>query len=264
TLCQLRAVGKTVMAVAASACATPTGAFDRLTDIADVCRRHGVWLHTDAAHGGGVLMSRRHRHLLAGLECSDSAVWDAHKMLFVPALCAAVLYRHGDVRFQTFRQDAPYLFNPSDPGAAVYDSGTFTFECTKRSTGFGLWGLWSLFGESLFEDLVDRTFSLAATLYALLENAEDFVPFGRPEANIVVFRHVPQHLRDASPETQNDFQKHLRRSLVQSGKFYIVQTTLDDIVWLRAVVMNPLTTPTDLSELLDTLRTVGDNDRRNT
>ncbi len=141
---RLTADGCRVMAVSACACATPTGAFDRLEEIADICRKHSVWLHVDAAHGGGLLMSRRYRARLAGIERADSVVWDAHKMLFVPALCAAVLYRNHEHRFETFRQNAPYLFDPSMPGMADIDSGMRTVECTKRATGFGLWGLWSL------------------------------------------------------------------------------------------------------------------------
>ena len=86
-LASLRAQDQPIVAVSACSCATPTGAFDPLEEIAAVCRRHGVWLHVDAAHGGAALLSERHRHLLAGLDQADSVTWDAHKMLFVPA-CA--------------------------------------------------------------------------------------------------------------------------------------------------------------------------------
>ena len=132
-LARLRREQRTVLAVSACACATPTGAFDRLDQIAAVCRRHDVWLHVDAAHGGSALMSRRHRELLRGIDQADSVVWDAHKMLFVPALCAAVLYRSEKHRFETFRQSAPYLFDPAAPGLAEYDLGLRTVECTKRA-----------------------------------------------------------------------------------------------------------------------------------
>ena len=68
-------------------------------------------------------LSDRHRHLVAGLDRADSVVWDAHKMLFVPGLCAFVFYREKRRRFEAFRQDAPYLFDPAAPGLAEYDSG---------------------------------------------------------------------------------------------------------------------------------------------
>lgn len=202
-------------------------------------------------------MSKRYRHLLDGVDQADSVVWDAHKMMFVPALCAFVLYRDKRHRFETFRQDAPYLFDPSAPGMAEYDSGMLTLECTKRAAAYGLWGTWSLFGESLFEDLVDVTFDLGRLFYNKLLAAEDFVPLHEPQCNIVAFRHVPDSMKDAPPEVLGAFQRELRRRVIESGKFYIVQTNLGGCGALRVTIINPLTTEDDLNELLSTLRDVG-------
>jgi len=253
-LTELRSQGRTIMAVSACACSTPTGAFDPLEVIADICTKHRVWLHVDAAHGGGLLMSRRHRFRLAGIERADSVVWDAHKMLFVPALCAAVLYRNPEHRFETFRQNAPYLFDPSAPGMADIDCGMRTVECTKRATGFGLWGLWCLFGEQIFEQMVDRTIALARRFWELLTEASDFEPLHEPECNIVAFRYVPDLMRHASPEEMDLFQRDLRTRLIRSGEFYIVQTTLNGRAALRITVMNPTTTEDDLAELMQAIR----------
>lgn len=254
---QLRAQHRPVVAVVACACATPVGAFDPLADIAEVCRRHGVWMHVDAAHGGAACFSSRHRHLVAGLEQADSLIWDAHKMLFVPALCAFVFYRNKAHRFEAFRQDAPYLFDPSAPGLAEFDSGLKTLECTKRAATFGLWGTWALFGPQLFADLVDVTFELARRFYELLADAPDFQPLHEPQCNIVVFRHVPAELAEAPPDVLGRFQLDLRRELIQSGRFYIVPTRADGIGALRATIINPLTTAAHLRELLDVLRELG-------
>ena len=87
------------------------------------------------------MLSDRYRERVRGLERADSIVWDAHKMLFMPALCAFVFYRDRQHRFAAFEQDAPYLFDPTDPDIAEYDSGTQTIECTKRAAAFGLWGM---------------------------------------------------------------------------------------------------------------------------
>ncbi|MEZ5126786.1 MAG: pyridoxal-dependent decarboxylase [Thermoleophilia bacterium] len=256
-LARLRAEGRPVVAVVACACATPIGAFDPLEEIAAVCRKHGVWLHADAAHGGSALLSERHRHLLAGIEHADSVVWDAHKMLFVPGLCAFVLYRDRSRVFDTFRQDAPYLFDPAAPGLADYDSGVRSVECTKRAAAFGLWGVWSLFGRQLFGDMVDVTFALGRTLHAKLTAADDFVPLHEPQCNIVVFRHVPAALGNAPRERVGDFQLELRRRIIESGEFYIVPAKHDGTGALRVAIMNPLTTPEHLDRLLDALRRHG-------
>jgi L-2,4-diaminobutyrate decarboxylase len=256
-LTRLRAENRAIVAVTACACATPTGAFDPLEDIADVCAAHGVWLHVDAAHGGAAVLSERHRHLLAGLERADSVVWDAHKMLFVPSLCAFVFYRDARHRFEAFHQDAPYLFDPAAPGLAEYDSGMKTVECTKRAAAFGLWGVWTLFGRQLFADLVDVTFALGRTFYEKLRAAPDFVPLHEPQCNIAVFRHVPAALRGAGAEEIGDFQLELRRRVIESGEYYLVPAKYEGIGALRTTLINPLTTPAHLDGLLDTLRRQG-------
>jgi L-2,4-diaminobutyrate decarboxylase len=250
----LRKKGHPIVATVAAACATPIGAFDPLQAIADVCQRHEVWLHVDAAHGGSACFSRRYRHLVAGIDRCDSMIWDAHKMLFVPALCAFVFYRNAEQRFEAFQQSAPYLFDPSAPGIADYDSALKTVECTKRAAAFGLWGTWSLFGPQLFEDMVDVTFDMGRIFYEKLQAASDFEPLHEPQCNIVAFRYLPDALRHAQPETIGQFQRDLRRRLIKSGEFYLVQTTLEGMAALRVTIINPLTRPEHLDALLDALR----------
>ena len=253
----LRAANRPIVAVVACACSTPVGAFDPLDDVADVCQRYGVWLHVDAAHGGAACLSPRYRHLVAGLCRAHSLVWDAHKMLFAPALCAFVFYRNQAHKFEAFRQSAPYLFDPAAPGLAEFDSALRTVECTKRAAAFGLWGVWSLFGPQLFADLVDITFSMGRVFYEKLSAAPDFTPLHEPQCNIVVFRYVPAALRDAPQDVLGRFQFELRRRVIESGKFYIVSTTFDGVGALRVTIINPLTTPEDLDHLLDLLREMG-------
>jgi L-2,4-diaminobutyrate decarboxylase len=191
------------------------------------------------------------------LDRADSVVWDAHKMLIAPALCAFVFYRNSAHKFEAFRQDAPYLFDPSAPGMADFDSALRGVECTKRAAAFGLWGAWSLFGPGLFADLVDVTFGMGRIFYEKLSAAPDFVPLNEPECNIVVFRHVPEELRDAPAEVLGQFQLELRRKVIESGQFYIVSTKLDGVGALRVTIINPLTTPDHLDQLLDCLRETG-------
>ena len=258
-LAGFRRCNQPVVAVVACACATPIGAFDPLVEIGEVCQRYGVWLHVDAAHGGSALFSRTHRDLLKGLELADSVVWDAHKMMFVPALCAFVLYRDKSHRFETFRQEASYLFDPSAPGLAEYDVGLKTIECTKRATAFGLWGLWALFGPKLFEDLVDVTFDLGRIFYEKLKAAPDFEPLHVPQCNILAFRHLPKRLAGMPPEEVSQFQFELRRRLIESGSFYIVSGKIDGIGALRVSIMNPLTTADHFDQLLESIRAVAED-----
>jgi L-2,4-diaminobutyrate decarboxylase len=257
TLSDLRSRGVPVVAVSAAACATPIGAFDPLAEVAEVCRRHDVWLHVDAAHGGALAFSARHRHLLAGIHEADSVVCDAHKMMFMPALCAMLFYRDRDHRTAAFHQDAPYLFDPTAPHLTDYDSGIVNLECTKRAAAFGVWGVWSLFGPQLFGDMIEVTIELAREFYEMLKVSGDFEPLHEPQCNIVAFRYVPSELSDAPLEKIDAFQLRLRRAVVESGEFYLVQTRLDGRPVLRTTMMNPLTTQENLRGLLECLRRFG-------
>ena len=220
TLADLRSRGIPIVAVSAAACATPIGAFDPLEEIADVCRRHEVWLHVDAAHGGALAFSDRHRHLIAGIERADTVVCDAHKMMFMPALCAMLFYRNPAHRRAAFHQEAPYLFDPLVPELAEYDSGVANLECTKRAAAFGVWGVWSLFGPQIFADMVDVTIELAVQFHEMLAAADDFETLHEPQCNIVAFRYLPSELRNSKPEEVDLFQlrlaacgNHIRRIL---------------------------------------------------
>ncbi len=236
-----------VTAVVACACATPIGAFDPLEEIADICERFDVWLHVDAAHGAAAAFSHKYRHLVRGLERADSLICDAHKMMHVPALCAFVFYKQAAHRFAAFQQDAPYLFDPSAPGMAEYDCGLMTLECTKRAAALGVWGVWSAYGPGVFSDLIDVTFDLASEAWHLLQAQRNFdAPFP-PQCNIVVFRSVD---RVGNLSSQNELNREVRRRLIESGEYYISQTTLEGVAYLRMTLMNPLTTISTVTDML--------------
>jgi L-2,4-diaminobutyrate decarboxylase len=256
-LSKLRSNGTPIVAVSAAACATPIGAFDPIDDIANVCQRHDVWLHIDAAHGGALAFSDKHRHLLACIERADTVVCDAHKMMFMPALCAMLFYRNPEHRLAPFHQEAPYLFDPLVPELAEYDSGVANLECTKRAAAFGVWGVWSLLGPQIFADMVDVTIDTALRFYEMLEEAADFETLHVPECNIVAFRYLPASIREMAPEKIDEFQLRLRRLVIESGEFYLVQSRIDGRPVLRTTIMNPLTTPDDLRQLMDCLRRQG-------
>lgn len=52
----------------ATAGTTVLGAYDPLDEIADVCRKHRLWLHVDGAWGGSAAVSKKYRSLMKGIE----------------------------------------------------------------------------------------------------------------------------------------------------------------------------------------------------
>ncbi len=242
-------LGRQVVAVIGSACATPIGQFDPLREIGKICQSRGIWFHVDAAHGGGYLMSQRHRHLLDGVELADSVTWDAHKTMGVPALCTFLLFRRASDSFLAFKQDAPYLWEEGSP--VLYDSAVRTLECTKRPLVMGLWALWSVYGPEFFESLIDDLQRRTGQWFELLKQQKDFETPYEPECNILCFRYIPEGREE---RTLNDLQRAIRKRLMESGQFYITQTTLDGQVYLRTVVLNPSTEKHHFEELIQAIR----------
>lgn len=248
--------GLDVFAIVGSACSTPTGSFDDLAGIAALAQKHKLWFHVDGAHGASFLFSAQHRHLVAGIESADSIAWDAHKMLFVPALCTYLFYKNARHSWEAFSQDAPYLFDPDDPtGLAEFDGGLRTFECTKGALSLGLWGIWSLYGKDFIESLIDRAMSNTKALFEIIAGAADFETAHTPQCNILCFRYVPTG-RSLDPMDLSNMQQRIRNRLVTEGNWYITGTRLDGAYWLRVTLINPLTATEHLNGLLDAIRTI--------
>jgi L-2,4-diaminobutyrate decarboxylase len=247
---EARGQGRRVIGIVAAAGSTATGAYDPLDELADFAASTDLWLHVDAAHGGGAALSLGQRHKLRGIERADSVVWDAHKLLMMPALVTAVLYKRGEHAYSAFAQQASYLFADSAPDDHWWDLGTRTLECTKRMMAIELWCALRVHGEAWFGEVVDRLVVLAAALAAKVDAAPDFELALDPEANIVCYRHRgPAGDLDAH-------NRALRQRVVEDGRFYVVGTQLAQGYFLRSTIMNPLIEESDLDELLEHLRTL--------
>ncbi len=242
--------GRRVMAVVATAGVTATGAYDPLREIGEFCRERGLWFHVDGAHGASALASPRHRARLDGVDLADSLVWDFHKMLFMPALATAVLFRDGRRAHTVFEQDASYLYH-AEAGDARYDLGHRTFETTKRVLALPLWLALQTYGVERVVAPLERTCAVAAWLAERLGREGDLEVPAAPESNIVCFRVRRPGLAGSALDA---FQEAVRRRLARSGDYYLSQARLPGGVHLRATLMNPMTTEADLEGLPAALR----------
>ncbi len=164
--------GRRPFALVANACSTAVGIYDPLSEIGVACRERGVWLHVDGAHGASALVSPVLRHLLSGIELADSVVWDAHKLMCTPTLCAAVLVKDARTLDAAFEQEASYLFHDKEqPG---FDFIHRTVECTKAGLGLRFFAVLAALGERGLADYVERQFALAADAYRYISRAARF------------------------------------------------------------------------------------------
>jgi len=246
------AEGMQPFVVVATAGCTPTGSIDPLEEIGAFCRAHALWFHVDGAHGASALMSEQHRAALDGIALADSVVWDGHKLLYMPAAVSAVLFRKPQHSYAAFAQQASYLFQGNTAEDEAYNTSYRTLECTKRMMGLKLWAAFSLYGTEKLGGLVAHVFQTARWLGDIIRDADDFELLMPPQTNIVCFRHLLQTVLDS--DAMNAHQARLRLELVHSGAFHLTQARIHGHIWLRATVMNPLTTRTDLDALLVSLR----------
>ena len=245
------AQGRKVIAVVASAGSTSTGAFDPLDAVADFCAAHDLWLHVDGAHGASAVLSPTHGPRLKGVSRADSIVWDAHKMMLMPALVTAVLFRDGKRSYQAFAQEASYLFDGRPLEEEWFNGANRTLECTKLMMGMKLYVALALHGPEFFADYVDGMFGLSSRFAERIASSPDFELAVRPDCNIVCFRHLRPGLAGLRLD---ELQDAVRGALVREGSFYLVKTRLPAGVFLRVTIINPFTRDQDLAELLDAVR----------
>lgn len=243
--------GARVFAMAASACNTPTGSFDPIDAVADVCQKKGLWLHADGAHGASVVLSERYTHLVRGIERADSVTWDAHKMLMMPSLVTGVLFKCGDAACETYAQRSSYLLDKS-PKEEWFNPAHKTIECTRRNMAVPLYVALKAYGTETFARHVDHTIALAQQFAAEIRASGDFELAIDPPVNIVCFRYRPQGATEGA--ALDELQSRLREAVLRSGRFYFVKTRLRNGLFLRATLLNPRTTIEDLRALLAAVR----------
>ena len=132
-----------------------------------------------------------------------------------------------------------------------------SFEGTRRWRALKLWLTWKHLGTAGFGRLIEANDDLAAHLARRCAEADDFEALPAvPELSVVCFRHVPTALRgDAA--ALDAHQDRLQVALEASGDGWLTTTRLRGATWLRAGIVNYLSTEDDIDGMLDTLRELG-------
>lgn len=246
--------GITVFALVGSAPSTATGIYDDLDALADFCSAKGLWFHIDGAHGGAAIYSDKYRKTVKGIQRADSVVIDGHKMMLMSTITTALIFRDGSHSHTTFSQEAEYLLQHSEE-EDWYNTAKRTFECTKTMMSMQWYLLLKTYGEVLFSENVTTLYDLGNTFADLIIEDPGLELATPPHSNIVCFR----YLRAGIPlEEMNEINRRIRKTLLEEGEFYIVQTKLKGIQYLRCTLMNPFTNEGDLRALLSLIRKKGD------
>ncbi|RWS23086.1 glutamate decareboxylase-like protein, partial [Leptotrombidium deliense] len=188
--------GKVPFFVGCTSGTTVLGAFDPLAPIAQICKKHNLWMHVDAALGGTVLLSRKHRHLMDGIQFADSMTWNLHKLAAIPLQCSAFLTRHNTLLTECNSLNAEYLFQCDKYYDASYDSGDKSIQCGRKVESLKVWLAFAARGERQMEKLVDNIFDMVEYTCRKLREKPCFrLVLPEFESNNVCFWFIPQSMR---------------------------------------------------------------------
>ncbi|XP_069735055.1 cysteine sulfinic acid decarboxylase [Phaenicophaeus curvirostris] len=261
-----KAEGAEPFLVCATSGTTVLGAFDPLGSVAAVCQRHGLWLHVDAAWGGSALLSRKHRHLLAGIEKADSVAWNPHKMLAVGQQCSAFLLRDNSGLLQRCHgAGATYLFQRDKFYDVSYDTGDKTPQCGRRVDCLKLWLLWKATGTEGLARRVERAFAFTRYLAEEIKRRDGFQLVLEPEFINLCFWFVPPGLRgqEGDPHYWSKLGKvapAIKERMMKKGSMLVgYQPHGHKVNFFRQVVTNPMVTKADLDFFLDEIERLGED-----
>lgn len=165
---------------------TVLGAFDPVNEIADICEKHNLWLHIDGAYCGSVIFSDKYRHLLKGMERSDSFSYNAHKMLGTPMTCSIILVKDKKDLHNSFSNDADYLYQTDGDD---FNLGKTSFQCGRRNDALKFWTLWKSVGTKGIENIVDHQFALADVALNYVQNNPDYEVYSFEDSISICFNY---------------------------------------------------------------------------
>lgn len=232
--------GRRPIAIVATAGTVNTGAVDPLPAIAEVARRHKLWLHVDGAFGAFAALAIPER--FEGLAQADSLSMDAHKWLYQPVDCGVLLFRDASAARRAFSFSGDYVKSASTDsveGFAFFDE---SIELSRRYRALKLWLSVRYHGLGAFRDAIRRDLDHAQALAEAVRAEPSLELLAPVPLSAVCFRYV----RDL-PESERDaFNARLLARINARGKVYLSNATLSGRYALRACFVNHRTTSEDV------------------
>ncbi|MFP4452800.1 MAG: pyridoxal-dependent aspartate 1-decarboxylase PanP [Desulfobacterales bacterium] len=252
-----------ILAAVGIAGATETGTVDPLDEMADICRRHGIHFHVDAAWGGPTLLSKKYKHLLSGIEKSDSVTIDGHKQFYMPMSCGMVYFKDPYI-MDVIAYHANYVNRMGS-----VDLGIKSLSGSREANSLILDSALKIMGSNGYALLIDHGIETAHAFAEEIRQRPDFELVTDPVLNILTYRYCPNKIQKTLAEAQeeercrinlalNKINRDLQRMQREAGQSFVSRTTLqsapecpENTVVLRAVIMNPMTDMKILREILD-------------
>lgn len=228
----------------ASSGTTNTGTIDPLEELAVIAKKENIWFHIDGAFGGAVILSKKGKKILKGIDKADSLTIDPHKWLFQPYEIGCLLVRDHTCLSGTFTEKPEYLrdIEGNESEINFYDHG---IELTRHFRALKFYMSIKTFGLKAFRDAIDYNIKLAEQVEAVLRKSDKWEIVSPANLAIINFRYNPvkENLLEDKIDLVN---QKIAAKMMASGEAQLVTTILLGQVVLRMCLINPKTTLEDV------------------
>lgn len=231
---------------------TNTGAVDAIRELRKIADRERMWLHADAAYGGGMLLSHSWSMRDRGLELADSVTIDPHKWFYAPLDAGAILVKDDRRLTASFGMKPSYLTDELDRSNERYQYYVHSFEQSRRFRGLKVWMSFKRYGANQIGEWIDNNVRQAKHLYSLVATRPDFESASEPPMSAICIRYRGVELDEAQAK---ELHAEVAQRVEQSGKFWISTTELKGKSWFRINPVNFRTRKEHMEQLLIMLET---------
>jgi aromatic-L-amino-acid decarboxylase len=215
--------------VVATCGTTGTLAFDPVDSIASICKKHGLWLHVDAAYAGNTFILDEYRHLSDDIKEADSYVFNPHKWLFTHFDCSLFYVANEKDLLRVFSADSDYL-KASREGIRNYKD--WGLPLGRRFRALKLWFVLRHFGIEGISARLREHIRLARILESKLRKNPNWEFVTEPAMNVLVVRWNDGR---SSQQELDRMNQQLIESINRDGRFYLSGTRVDGKFVLRIV-----------------------------
>jgi aromatic-L-amino-acid/L-tryptophan decarboxylase len=238
------------MAVVATVGTTSTASVDPVGDIGNLCREAKIWLHVDAAYGGGFAMVPEYEWIRKGWELADSIVINPHKTVFVP-LDFSVLYVRDLERLRRVFSLVPEYLR-GDTVEAEKNYMDYGIQLGRRFRALKAWVIWRSLGRAGVVTRLREQIRLANLLAVWIKRDDRFELSAQPSMGVVCFRFIgavagivdarPGSPTPATTDNIDQINSDIVERINASGRAYLTQTKLRGRTVMRIGLGNVLTT----------------------
>ncbi len=226
-----KAKGKTPFFVAATCGTTVRGAYDPIRPIAAIAKKHSLWLHADGSFGGSIILSKEHRHLMQGIELTDSFVWNPHKLMNIPLICSVFLVNNKKtLRSNLTDLNTNYIFHENDD---TEDLGVKSIQCGRRVDAVKLWFAWKYYGLDGYAKRIDQLMQMASYAESLVKAHPRLELLAQRHSFTICFRYLPENTDDL-----NAFNLAVRDYMRKQGLSLVNFSYLGRDMCIRLVTAN--------------------------